>query len=123
MNWIALEVESQDNSILSRLFGELTPSHGSMVEVPGNANIRYEGTKTTEGIWPGAPEVLQLSLGFGTGVVASLVATWLVDKLKDRGNNNDTCVRLINGKPPRIVEMTVTVIIKEIDEVTLSRSE
>ena len=62
---------------------------GSKTAIPGNAELVMERMLMRKAF--GFPETLELLLSFGSGVVSSLVATWLYEKLKNRPN---TTVRI-----------------------------
>jgi hypothetical protein len=79
-----VEIETHDPQLLASLTEAEEPLVGFEADIPGNASLRYSGKVQRTGIVPGMGEVLSFTLTFGSGVMASMVATWLYEKLKQK---------------------------------------
>ena len=80
-------------------------SSGDKSPIPGNAYIEYQNTYIRKAL--GASETVKFIITFGSGVGASLVATWLYNKLKGRMNSlriNRRIVELDKGEIARVIE-------------------
>lgn len=81
-----VEIETHDPQLLASLIETEDPPVGFELDIPGNARLRYSGKVERTGIVPGMGEVLSFALTFGSGVVCSMVATWLYEKLKQKAD-------------------------------------
>lgn len=77
-----LEIYTHDKDLLSNVLGKSSPSRNDSVVINGNFKLTYKGT--TFRLSAGLPEIINLTLTFGGGVVAGIVANWLYDKFKGR---------------------------------------
>jgi len=85
MGTIRISVDTDDRTLSFDLFEnprQIGP--GTRVAVPGNAELIMGRMQMRKAF--GFPETLELVLSFSSGVVSSLVASWLYGKLKGRRN-------------------------------------
>lgn len=85
-----IEIEVQDSRALLDIMGISDVKEKTAITIPGNAELRFIGSKKRVGILPGLTEVLVLSLNFGLSIGAGLIANWLYDKFKRAGSNIKT---------------------------------
>ena len=77
-----LEIYTHDKDLLSNILGKSSPSRTDSVIIDVNAKLTYRGT--TVRLSDGLPEIINLTLTFGGGVAAGIVANWLYEKFKGR---------------------------------------
>lgn len=77
---LSLKVVTRDKHLANELRGFVAEN----VNIPGGATFRYKDEWIQKELEAEAPAILYFTLQFGSGVVASLVANWLVGKLKGR---------------------------------------
>jgi hypothetical protein len=106
---LSLEIIAVDSGFLVDIFGR-PPAEGAEVSLPSGGTLRYVTTIAPRGAWPGASELVQLAISFGSGVAAQLAASWLYDRLKKKGV---TSIRIER----RTVELTPEGIARAIEEV------
>jgi hypothetical protein len=78
-----IEIETNDCSIAENLLETTKIVTDSEILIPGNAKLRYLGKISKKGILPGINNILEFTITFASGVISSLVASWLYSKLKD----------------------------------------
>nr|WP_314705668.1 hypothetical protein [uncultured Comamonas sp.] len=80
---IQLQIETHDRTLGFDLAAvSNTLKSGTVVVVPGGANLRYEGTLVRKAV--GIPEVLQFIVDGSVNIDLALLATWLYEKVKSR---------------------------------------
>jgi len=79
---ISIEIETQDKRLISDLFESRRISSGFKKEILEGASIRFESGRIREAV--GFPDIIQITLIFGSGVAASYLANWLYAKLSGR---------------------------------------
>jgi len=104
-----IEIQTHDRQFIYNLLGKDSASIGDIIDVPGNAKLKYDreiGCKS-EGI----PNYLCFILSFGSSFLVSLFANWFYDKLK---NHKDKIKMVtINRKKIEIDKEQIKEIIEE----------
>jgi len=77
---LSLEVVTHDEHLANELRGFVAEN----VDIPGVATLRYKAEWIAKAEAEVSAIILRLTLQFGAAVGASLVARWLVDRLKGR---------------------------------------
>jgi len=77
-----LKLYTHDKDLLFDIFGKFSSPKSNGVKIPGNAKLIY--MRSTFRLTAGLPEIINLTLTFGSGVAAGIVANWLYGKFKGR---------------------------------------
>lgn len=101
---LEIKIWTHDEHLVNELKGFGTKG-GS---IPGGATISYKRGDKRESLGGELPFFAVLAISFGTGVVASLVANWLVGKLKGRAKVVKIGTRLIDIETEQGARIQIT---------------
>ena len=108
MKTIDIQIETFDQDLVRHLMGTSSVSIGQQKAISGGAKVTFQGKERPPTF--DVAEIVNLAISFGTGVVSSLVASWISSKLKGRATSlridrkkveiesSDEIVRVINEK-------------------------
>jgi len=82
MKTINIRIETDDKNLINHLMETPSVSLGQQKSIPGGAVVTFQGGDLSPTLVDA--EIINLAISFGTGVAASLVATWLYTKLNGR---------------------------------------
>lgn len=103
-----IEIETEDRRLGFDLMGTSKLNAGMKVDIPGDAILSFDSIMGRKAF--GFPETLEFIMTFTTGVSASLVASWLYDKIKGRASRiiiNRKEIQMNKGEIERIIIETI----------------
>jgi hypothetical protein len=107
---IGVEIETRDGTLCSDLFEAKRISRGLEKEIGSGLKIRYENTQVRESV--GIPEIISITLNFGTMVAAGYLANWLYDKLHGRATKiriDNLEIEIDRGEIERVLRQKVEI--------------
>ncbi len=105
---IRLDIVTDDKGLLYDILGKDSSELGDTIKIPGEAEITFNGYDSNKAV--GSADVLHFFLEIVPGVVASLIAAWLYDKVNNRAsqvNINRREVIIKEKEIERIIEETI----------------
>src|SRR5271163_3662668 len=82
---IQIDIETKDRSLTAHFMGNphMLSAGKTKVSIPGDAELVWEGEDFAKAA-PDLPRVVHFTLEFGSGVAASVVASWIWGKLSQK---------------------------------------
>lgn len=107
---VNVEIETHDGTLCFDLFETKRLSSSLEREIGGGASIRYEGTQVR--LAAALPEIIRITLIFGSGVAASYLANWLYAKLSGKATKiriNRLEIEIDKGKIEKVLREKVEI--------------
>lgn len=107
-NFLEIKIKTSDRNLLCEIFGKNVVTRNEEIKIPNSeAIIKYIHYPSK-----GFNETITLVLTFGGGIITSIVANWIYDKLKGRASEitiDRTLIKIDKNQIKKVIDEKINI--------------